>query len=178
MGNTRGYMRLLTVVDSYRRKHTAGDWIMAVTTLNSVADYLLCFAQEHGDVMTPLKLQKMVFYADAWFMALNDGEELVADKFEAWVHGPVVRDLYTRFADYKWRSIDEEIACPELPANVSKHLKEIYEVFGGYTAYELEQMTHQEKPWLEAREGVPSDAPCKNVIDKSVTAEFYRSMAS
>ncbi|MGN8301137.1 hypothetical protein ACFYKR_22520 [Escherichia coli] len=31
---------------------------MAVTTLNSVADYLLCFAQEHGDVMTPLKLQK------------------------------------------------------------------------------------------------------------------------
>ncbi|MDI8083693.1 glycine--tRNA ligase subunit alpha, partial [Salmonella enterica subsp. enterica serovar Kentucky] len=27
MGNTRGYMRLLTVVDSYRRKHTAGDWI-------------------------------------------------------------------------------------------------------------------------------------------------------
>lgn len=120
----------------------------------------------------------MVFYADAWFMALNDGEELVADKFEAWVHGPVARDLYTRFADYKWRSIDEEIACPELPANVSKHLKEIYEVFGGYTAYELEQMTHQEKPWLEAREGVPSDAPCKNVIDKSVTAEFYRSMAS
>ena len=60
---------------------------MAVTTLNSVADYLLCFAQEHGDVMTPLKLQKMVFYADAWYMALNDGEELIADRFEAWVHG-------------------------------------------------------------------------------------------
>lgn len=34
---------------------------MAVTTLNDVADYLLHFAQEHGDVMTPLKLQKMVF---------------------------------------------------------------------------------------------------------------------
>ena len=47
---------------------------MAVTTLNSVADYLLCFAQEHGDVMTPLKLQKMGFYADAWYMALNGGQ--------------------------------------------------------------------------------------------------------
>lgn len=31
---------------------------MAVTILNSVANDLLCFAQEHRDVMTPLKLQK------------------------------------------------------------------------------------------------------------------------
>ncbi|EMX52731.1 TPA: Panacea domain-containing protein [Escherichia coli] len=151
---------------------------MAVTTLNSVADYLLCFAQEHGDVMTPLKLQKMVFYADAWYMALNGGQELIPDQFEAWVHGPVARELYSRFADYKWRPIDEEIQCPELSEEIKKHLDEIYQVFGGYSAYELEQLTHQEKPWLLAREGVPADAPCRNVIDKKVTAEFYRSMAS
>lgn len=151
---------------------------MAVTTLNSVADYLLCFAQKHGDVMTPLKLQKMAFYADAWYMALNDGAELVDDQFEAWVHGPVARSLYTRFSDYKWRPITEDIACPELPENVVRHLDEVYQVFGGYTAYELEQMTHQEKPWLVARGDIASDAPCQNVIDKGLTAEFYRSMAS
>ncbi|HHQ2474918.1 TPA: Panacea domain-containing protein [Klebsiella pneumoniae] len=150
--------------------------MMAVTTLNSVADYLLCFAQEHGDVMTPLKLQKMVFYADAWYMALNDGEELIADRFEAWVHGPVARDLYSRFADFKWQPITSEIKCPELPREVYEHLDEIYKVFGGFSAYELEQMTHQEKPWLAARAGVPSDAPCRNIIDKGVTAEFYRGM--
>ncbi|CAM7768379.1 Antitoxin SocA-like Panacea domain-containing protein [Phytobacter diazotrophicus] len=149
---------------------------MAVTTLNSVADYLLCFAQEHGDVMTPLKLQKMVFYADAWYMALNDGQELIADRFEAWVHGPVARDLYSRFADFKWQPITSEIKCPELPREVYEHLDEIYKVFGGFSAYELEQMTHQEKPWLMAREGVPSDAACRNVIDKGATAEFYRGM--
>ncbi|EOV0291184.1 Panacea domain-containing protein [Salmonella enterica] len=66
---------------------------MSVTTLNKVADYLLRFARDHGDLMTQLKLQKMVFYADAWYMALHDGEELIADKFEAWVHGPVARAL-------------------------------------------------------------------------------------
>ena len=149
---------------------------MAVATLNSVADYLLCFAQEHGDVMTPLKLQKMVFYADAWYMALNDGEELIADRFEAWVHGPVARDLYIRFADYKWQPITGEIKCPELTKDVTEHLDEIYKVFGGYSAYELEQMTHQEEPWLLARAGMPSDAPCRNDIDKGVTAKFYRGM--
>lgn len=149
---------------------------MAVTTLNSVADYLLCFAQEHGDVMTPLKLQKMVFYADAWYMALNDGEELIADRFEAWVHGPVARDLYIRFADYKWQPITREVRYPRLPYQVREHLEEIYNVFGRYSAYELELMTHQEEPWLMARGRLPSDVPCENRIDKYVTAEFYRGM--
>lgn len=151
---------------------------MAVTTLNCVADYLLCFAQEHGDVMTPLKLQKMVFYADAWYMALNDGTELVPDSFEAWVHGPVARPLYTRFADYKWRPIDEEIACPELPPKVKAHLEEIYQVFGGYTAFELEQLTHQEQPWISARGELANDVPCRNLIDKDITAKFYREMTA
>ncbi|HIE1975995.1 TPA: Panacea domain-containing protein [Escherichia coli] len=150
---------------------------MAVTNVNNVADYLLHFAHEHGDLISPLKLQKMVFYADAWYMALNNGEELVPDQFEAWVHGPVARVLYNRFADYKWRPIDEDITEPDLPNEIKEHLDEIYQVFGAYTAYQLEQMTHLEKPWLLARNGVPMDAICQNVIDKKVTAEFYRSMA-
>lgn len=149
---------------------------MATTTLNSVADYLLHFAQEHGDVMTPLKLQKMVFYADAWYMALNGGAELVSDKFEAWVHGPVARDLYARFADYKWQPITAEIACPDLPGDIQDHLDEIYQVFGGYSAYQLEQMTHQEEPWLSARGDIAANAPCREHLDKKLTAEFYRRM--
>ena len=51
---------------------TAADWIMAVTTLNSVADYLLCCAvlccAVLRNVMAPLKLQKMGLYVDAWCM--------------------------------------------------------------------------------------------------------------
>lgn len=151
---------------------------MAATNLNNVADYLLCFAQQHGDVMTPLKLQKMVFYADAWFMALNDGQELVADKFEAWVHGPVARPLYNRFSEYQWRPITEEIFLPELPEAIKSHLDEIYGVFGGYSAFELEQLTHQEEPWLAARGDTPTDAICQNIIDKNLTCDFYRKMAA
>lgn len=150
---------------------------MAVANLNSVADYLLCFAQEHGDLITPLKLQKMVFYADAWYMALNNGEPLVDEHFEAWVHGPVSRSLYSRFADYKWRPITEEVSCPpELSSDVKNHLNEIYDIFGGFDAYELERMTHNEDPWLRARGGIPNDEPCTTLIDKDITANFYRSV--
>ncbi len=80
---------------------TAADWIMAVTTLNSVADYLLCCAVLRN-VMAPLKLQKMVLYVDAWCMVLNDGEALIAERFEAWVHGPSARDLCILLAVYNW----------------------------------------------------------------------------
>ncbi|EEV6044720.1 DUF4065 domain-containing protein [Escherichia coli] len=151
---------------------------MAISTANNIADYLLFFAHEHGDQITPLKLQKLVFYADAWYMALNNDRELIPNQFEAWVHGPVVRELYNRFSDYKWRAIDEEIKRPELPNGVVNHLDEIYKVFGGFSAYELEQLTHQEKPWILAREGVQEGEPCRNLIDKKITSDFYRSIAS
>ncbi|HHP1360773.1 type II toxin-antitoxin system antitoxin SocA domain-containing protein [Klebsiella variicola] len=52
--------------------------------------------------MAPLKLQKMVLYVDAWCMVLNDGEALIAERFEAWVHGPSARDLCILLAVYNW----------------------------------------------------------------------------
>ncbi|EQC1800552.1 Panacea domain-containing protein [Escherichia coli] len=149
---------------------------MAISTVNDIADYLLFFAHEHGDQITPLKLQKLVFYADAWYMALNDDRELIQNQFEAWVCGPVVRELYTRFARYQWRPIDEELKRPELPEEVAKHLDEVYQVFGGFSLYELEQLTQQEKPWRIARKNLPDYEPCTNLISKKITADFYRSV--
>ncbi len=46
--------------------------------------------------------------------------------------------------------------------------------FGGFDAYELERMTHNEEPWLKARGTIPNDEPCTAVIDKNITANFYR----
>lgn len=54
------------------------------------------------NVMAPLKLQKMGLYVDAWCMVLNDGEALIAERFEAWVHGPSARDLCILLAVYNW----------------------------------------------------------------------------
>ena len=42
-----------------------------------------------GEAITQLKLQKLVYYADAWFLA-NFDEPLIKEDFEAWAHGPVV----------------------------------------------------------------------------------------
>ncbi|MDO6708798.1 Panacea domain-containing protein [Photobacterium sp. 1_MG-2023] len=145
-------------------------------TANQVADFFLAFAKEHGDFISQLKLQKMVYYADAWFLVNND-TALIEDNFEAWVHGPVVRSLYNRFKGYRWNPILDDVNSPELDANVIEHLTEIYSVFGGYSGFELEQMTHNEEPWLEARGECAPDEACENIINKETMRTFYTSVA-
>ncbi len=150
---------------------------MAACTANGVADYLLWFAKEHGDLLTPLKLQKLMFYADAWHMVLNEGEELVAEPFEAWVHGPVHRETYHRFSAFRWNPIPCEAEKPKLPGKVEKFLSDVYGVFGGFSGYELEQLTHQEAPWKAARGNLAPDSSCTAPIDKDLTRRFYTEMS-
>jgi len=48
--------------------------------------------------LSPMKLQKLCYYAQGY--ALAEGNELFSDDFQAWQHGPVVYDLYTKHQDY------------------------------------------------------------------------------
>lgn len=141
-----------------------------------LADYLICEARERGENLTPLKLQKLMFYADAWHMALYD-DPITDEQFQAWVHGPVALSQYYRFRDYKWRPITAEIDRPDFDEGLRAHLNEIVDVFGSESAVALEIMTHQEAPWQEARGDIPTDEPCSNCISKDRTREFYRSVA-
>jgi uncharacterized phage-associated protein len=136
---------------------------------------LLAESRERGELLTNLKLQKLLFYADAWHLALRD-EELFPEQFQAWVHGPVLVSQYHRFKDYKWRPIADAIDKPQVPAEMERHLNEIVDVFGSETAVALELMTHREKPWLEARGDLPPSEPCNARISKATTRDFYRSI--
>lgn len=151
---------------------------MAASNANDVANFLINFARERGDYLTPLKLQKLMFYADAWHMVVTNGQELIPDRFEAWVHGPVVRSIYHRFNHYRWNPITELLPIPQFPEVTAGFLAEVYRVFGGFSGYELEQLTHQEEPWKAARGQLPADAPCCDPIDKGITQRFYAQMAA
>lgn len=55
------------------------------TTVFDVAEYIL---EQHGE-MTSMKLQKLVYYCQAWHLAWSD-EPLFRESIEAWANGPVV----------------------------------------------------------------------------------------
>ena len=146
-------------------------------TADTVADFFIRFSHVHGDYITNLKLQKLVYYAQAWHLALHN-EPLIDNDFQAWIHGPVCPSLYGRFKKYRWNPITEQ---PEDISSISKKteafLIEIYEVYGQYTGYQLEQMTHSEDPWINARRGIQIDEASSEIISQESMLNFYSKLA-
>ena len=122
-----------------------------------------------GDVMTHLKVQKLVYYADAWHLAYFD-RPLIAEDFQAWAHGPVVRALYNKYKGQSWDPLPvEKGPMPE----AQDLLEAIYQSYGEFTAKKLEAMTHHELPWQEARGNLPPEAKSDAVISKLTMRNFY-----
>lgn len=138
-----------------------------------VADYFIGLANETGSFVSNLKLQKLVYYAQAWHLALYD-RPLFPEEFEAWVHGPVIPALYEQYKSFGWRPILVDVA-PELPDDVVQFLAQVADEYFACDAYELEQMAHAEAPWNWARGDLPPDAPSDRMIQKAWMQEYYGS---
>ena len=75
---------------------------------SELSDYFIGLANSCGDVITSLKLQKMMYYTQAYHLTGYD-VPFFEGKFEAWVHGPVLRSLYSDYHDVKWHPIIKDI---------------------------------------------------------------------
>jgi uncharacterized phage-associated protein len=141
-----------------------------------VADWFIFWSREAGDPITNLKVQKLVYYAQAWHAALFD-DALFPESFEAWLHGPVCPPLYQRFKEFRYNPITAEIVEPEIASeHILDHLIEVNEIYGGYSAWDLERLTHSESPWREARRGLAPDAPGDQEISVESMRRYYKSL--
>ena len=129
--------------------------------------------------MTPKKLQKMVYYAYAWFITLmNEDANNIENRLfnvspQAWVHGPVFPNLYQKYKDYGYSDIPAEEAEFNFNEDVEDVLNQVWEVYGKYNANELESLTHQELPWRNARTGCSPFSVCTNDISDKDIFECY-----
>lgn len=146
---------------------------MEMKTANRIADYFIGFSHDVGDPISNLKLQKLLYYAQAWHLALYDSP-LFSEKIEAWVHGPAVPEVYRRFKGWAWQPIGESPSKPRLSVRAENHVHEVMRKYGPMTAYQLELLTHRERPWREARRGIAPDEPSHAVISKRIMRDFYR----
>jgi len=126
-----------------------------------------------GEAITQLKLQKLVYYADAWFLA-NFDKPLIKEDFEAWAHGPVVPALYAKYRSHGWNALPPE-AGVKVPEDLDDYLEAVFEEYGQYGAKKLEKMTHNEEPWLAARGNLSPEAASSTKISKVVMRNFYGS---
>lgn len=124
-----------------------------------------------GEAITPLKLQKLIYYADAWFLA-NFDRPLISEDFQAWAHGPAIPEVYAKYRDLGWEAIPPETGAMP-PEAVNPFLRKVFEEYSQFSAKKLERMTHEEPPWVDARKGLTSEAASKNIISKLTMRNFY-----
>lgn len=145
------------------------------TTARAVADHILWSCHEHGDLISNLKLQKLLYYAEGWFLALHD-RSLFAEELQAWVHGPVQPEVWRRFSSYRWEPITAEVQQPHDSSRVRKHVAEVLAAYGDISAFNLERMTHMERPWIMARGDLADDAPSRAPISRKIMREHFRGL--
>ena len=136
-----------------------------------IANYFIWLAKETGSFVSNLKLQKLVYYAQAWHLALHDAP-LFDEDFQAWVHGPVIPELYQKYKVFGWQPITMDVS-PQLPASVIEFLHGVANEYFSCDAYELEQMTQIESPWNMARGGLANDVATTAKIEKMWMKEYY-----
>ena len=137
-----------------------------------VANYFLWRAGEVGELLSNLKLQKLVYYAQAWHLAVH-GKQIFPEDFEAWVHGPVCPDLYHCHKCCGWQPVPCVVEKPQFSPETEELLEQVVELYLGESAYKLELRTHSEAPWIKARRGLAPDDPSNAVIPKDAMKSFY-----
>lgn len=136
---------------------------------HDVANYFLTLNDEEiGELITNLKLQKLVYYAQGFHLAI-EGTPLFADDIEAWAHGPVVPVLYREYKKYGSGLIPVPVEFN--PASIDKEIRDllddVYAVYGQFSAWKLRNMTHSELPWVEA-------ADTAGVISLKTMKEYFK----
>lgn len=156
----------------------------------AVANRMLSLGRDRRMGIDPMKLQKLLYYAHGWHLALQ-GQPLLDRAVQAWRFGPVLPDVYRAFRSFGMHAITaparyaaiepqqivlERYRMPEGSPSVyaDRVLRRVLEEYGAYTAVELSAMTHADgTPWAEAwaqsagRRFVP-------IPDATMTAYFHR----
>jgi len=142
-----------------------------VASAHDVAAYIL---EKQGE-MTTMKLQKLVFYCQSWHL-FWDEKPLFEDRIEAWANGPVVPALYDlhrgKFTVSEWPQGDLRNLQEEEQGTV----KAVLGYYGDKTSQWLSDLTHQEQPWREAREGLDPGWRSNREITHAAMAEYCSSL--
>ena len=135
-----------------------------------VARYII----EKRGPMTSMKLQKLVYYCQAWSLAWDE-VPLFEEEFEAWANGPVCPALYSRHRGQFMLDADflaEYSGASFEPAQIET-ISAVLDHYGNMTPEQLSSLTHQERPWKESRAGLDPGERGSQVIDKSLMQDYY-----
>lgn len=148
------------------------------------------YVNRKGDTVSHKKLQKLLYYVEAWHL-VNFGTSIVDENFEAWVHGPVIPELYHQLKDHGFNNLivvnddEEKTVQQEIQEIITKNkvsteslelISSVLDRYASLSSLQLELLSHSEKPWLDARGNCAPHERCTNVISKDTMLSFYSAL--
>jgi uncharacterized phage-associated protein len=142
-----------------------------------------------------MKLQKLLFYAHAWYLALND-MPLFDEDFEAWSWGPVIRDVYYQTKDFGRAPVSKELlrltpamggslldATFEKPRiedpELKKFIRAVWDSHKRLTGVQLSNSTHGPgEPWTIMKDRYPSLAHSPTIPNDLIAEVFKKKLAN
>ena len=163
---------------SYEKSKRAVDKLLGKSgctkkKIDMAIEYLLSQCED----ITPLALQKALYYIQGFYYAFYK-TFLFSEECEAWTHGPVYRDIYFRYRDYRFdpiessREFDSSIFSSSEKAVLDSVIKNIC----CYSGKVLEQFTHSEIPWLYARGDLPATMASDRTINKVQIGDYFNAV--
>lgn len=141
---------------------------------NSKLDLIIRYLLYKCEDITPMALQKLLYYSQGFYYAF-EGSFLFDEECEAWVHGPVYRDVYYRYSSYRFDTIESVDAFDESIFETSEKsiLDSVIKNFGCYSGKTLEKFTHLEMPWRQTRVGLPMHTHSNRIIHKELIGKYF-----
>lgn len=136
----------------------------------SVKD-IAAYALRTSGPMSAMKLQKLVYYSQAWFLVAR-GRALFSEAIQAWAHGPVVYELFDLHRG-KYAVSDLGVHTADLTPEERSVVDVVLAHYGRMKADQLSAATHAEDPWREARAGVADGQRASAVITQESMKRFY-----
>lgn len=138
---------------------------------SDVTKLIIYLANRDGDLITNLKLQKLLYYIQVWHLVNFNKRPLFKEEIEAWDLGPVVKEVYHDFKEFKHSpitlNVDEDVIKKIFNKKTIDFVDYIYGKYISFTAYDLVNMTHNAKPYTDARKNNPK------IIDRDKMYKYY-----
>jgi uncharacterized phage-associated protein len=138
---------------------------------------LAAFVLKTRGEMSTMKLQKLVYYCQAWSLVWDE-KPIFPEAIQAWSNGPVVYELYDehrgRYTVSAWPKGDPSRLSEKQVTTATM----VLDFYGDKDPQWLSDLTHMEKPWQQARHGMPDDLPSSATITLDSMLEYYSSIRS
>jgi uncharacterized phage-associated protein len=162
----------------------------------AVANHFLDLAEATGQTISPMKIQKLVYFAHGWHLAVLNAP-LINEQVEAWKYGPVIRTLYHAFKGFGNQPIQGRatsykliqkpklrirVTTPKIPISDETEgtrdlLTKVWDVYARYSAVQLSNLTHSPgTPWRQVVDSYGGEPPKGTDIPTESIRKYFVSL--